>query len=151
MTDVFSDTPDAVACEVPIERRPRRRKPLIDKLGTVEPPAKRKKVNLNPKQQEWLREHGFTFANVERDNPYGGVKQDLWKAFDYIAVHPEHSGTFYIQVTTLDNASSRRKKVRDAPETTTLLQAQNRAQLFLWHQPKGPGTKWQVKIEEVTL
>mgnify|MGYP001602017622 CR=1 FL=1 len=152
MSDLFSDFPDADPREVPVTRRRGRAKPLITKLGsTAKEDQPKKKVNLHPQQRAWFTKGGWTFENVETRNPYGGNSSDLFGIIDYIAARKDQMGVLFVQVTTTANTAARRKKILASPVTPVLLAARNTIQIHSWHQPKGPGTRWEIKIEDVTL
>jgi hypothetical protein len=145
--DLFSDTPDATAADCDIRRRAFNRPvETVDLVGK----QKKKRVDLNPMQRRWFTANGYTFARVETANAWGGMVCDLWGCWDYVAVHPDQPGTLYVQVTTLNHLSHRRRKIQAAPETAILLAAGNRAEIHAWSQPGGAGSKWVVTVEAVT-
>lgn len=140
--DPFAATPDAVACETPIERRPRRRKALIDKLGTTEKPAKKKKTDLNPFQRRWFERNGWVAGRVDRANPWGGVTQDFWGVADWLGAHAEH-GAMLVQTCHKDSIATRCRKIESVTgmEVVTWC-TKNRFEVHGFYKE---GNRWQVK------
>jgi hypothetical protein len=147
MCDPFADIPDATREECDIQTRQWRPKETVG-LGDMKKP-RRKKTDLNPHEKRWLEGQGYTWARVDKANAWGAVNVDLWGIFDYLAVKPEEAGVLFVQVTDLTNASKRRRKILTAPQTAVLLAAGNRVELHCWHQPKGVGSKWEVRVERI--
>lgn len=147
MSDPFATIPAADPAEFDVRPKSAFAKTYADPLGDSS--KKRKKVDLNPFQRRWFARNGWQFARVEHANAWGRVSQDLWGAFDYIAVKADSPGVLFVQVTTKTNLSHRRKKIREAPETAVLLAAGNRVEIHAWHQPGGKGTAWRVQVEVI--
>jgi len=147
-TDPFESTPDADPADSDI-RRPWKSRPTAKPCDVASKP-KKKKVDLNPLERRHLEREGYVFARVEGQNPWGGVTQDLWHCWDFIAAHPDHQGILFIQLTDSHDLARRRRKIRAQPETAVLLAAGNRCEIHHWRQPGGPGKRWEMRIEEIT-
>lgn len=144
--DLFDSASDATGAEIALRDRAWAKQPEKGcGLGTLE--QKKKRANLNPRQQEWFARNGYTFARVEHANAWGAVTVDLWGFADYLAVRPGE--ILLVQVTTLANAAAREKKARGKPELRAWLKAGGRFQVHAWRQPGGPGTRWENVVREV--
>jgi hypothetical protein len=145
--DPFEASPPATREDCEIRQRAwNRPEKTCELVGKPKP----KKADLNARERRWFEREGYLFEKVEKANPWGGVTQDLWKCFDYIAVRSDVTGVLFVQVTDKGDLSKRRRKILAAEATPVLLAAGNRIQIHAWHQPQGPGKRWEVKIEEIT-
>jgi hypothetical protein len=125
------------------------------------PKKKRKKpAAFNPRTKEWLEEHGYLVAIVERWVGFGGkdperpgrkgpgVRQDLFGVFDLIAVHPEKVGVLGIQVTDWTSVSKKRRKIAASTQARTWLEAKNRIVVVGWNKVDG---RWLADSKKLTL
>lgn len=110
---------------------------------------KPKKADFNGHQRDWFRKAGWTFEKVEHPNTFGAVTVDLWGFADWLAC-AVGEGVLLIQTCRYSDISTRERKARSKPELPKWLAAGGRFQLHGWHQPKGPGTRWEVVIRELT-
>lgn len=146
-SDPFATIPDADPAAVEVRRRAfQRPEQTCDLIGK----PKRKKVDLNPQQRRWFEREGYVYARVEAQNAWGGMTSDLWGFADYLACHAERREIVLVQVTTAPNAAARIKKAQRAPELRAWIAAGGRFQVHAWSQPAGPGTRWEVRVREVT-
>jgi hypothetical protein len=150
LLDPFDSATDADPAAVEV-RNTSRRKPKA-RLQDVASKPKAKKTDFNPMQQDWFRKRGWTFYRAEKTNTYGACTVDMWGFADYIACHPL-DGIALVQTCRYDNGDivKRERKARKAPELVAWMEAGGRFLLHGWHQPKGPGTRWEVVIRELTL
>lgn len=145
--DPFAAIPDADPSAVEVRRRAfQRPEQTCDLVGK----PKRKRTDLNPQQRRWFEREGYTFARVEAQNAWGGMTADLWGVFDYIATRADQPGILFVQVTDKTHVSQRRRKIQAAEVTPVLLASGNRIQIHAWSQRGGPGSRWEVQIEEIT-
>jgi hypothetical protein len=89
---------------------------------------------------------------VENWCGFTGRRKDLFGIIDMIAIHPEKPGVLGVQICRLKGGtglSGHRKKVI-ASEVTPIWTAGNRLVILAWDQPKGKGTKWVAREEEIT-
>lgn len=77
-----------------------------------------------------VRESGWTAEVVERWNPYARIRQDLFNFIDIVAIKPGEPITG-IQVTA-SGASSRVKKIVEAPESRLWLLGGGRLVVHSW-------------------
>jgi hypothetical protein len=145
--DPFAGVPDADPAAIETRQGFQRVGKTVDLIGK---PARRKKTDLNPMQRRWFEKHGYLYARVDKADAWAGRAKDLWGVFDYIATRADQVGTLYVQVTDKGDLSKRRRKVMAAEVTPVLLASGNKIQIHGWYQPGGPGTRWEVLIEEVT-
>lgn len=151
MTDPFATDPDATREECPVSTRRWKAKETVG-LGDLKP--KRKKTDFSPMQRRWFTANGWTFARVEHPNAWGAVTVDLWGFGDWLACK-EGEGIVLVQTCSLrehgGDVSTRIRKARSKPELAKWLEAGGRFQVHAWHQPRGAGSRWEVKVEEITL
>lgn len=133
--------------------------PLIS-LGANEKKPKRKKpVMLTGRSRKYLERQGYIVALVERSvnapRPNGAVfrnKFDAWGLADLAAVHPDKTGTLWIQVTDHAHAAEHREKILAAKHAPTLLKAENQIELHCWKSSKKSGQKrWCLRSQEFIL
>lgn len=147
-SDPFDLDADASRGDVVLPRSGFARKKETVELLPAET-AKRKKADFNAVQRRWFERHGWTYERVEHANAWGGMCKDLWGIADYLACHPEQ-GILLVQTTSVDGMRARRRKIRNAPELVVWLAAGGKMQIHGWFQPGGAGSRWEVRIEEVT-
>ena len=104
-------------------------------------------VNHNGRVLATLRDLGYVAQTVERWDAYTRRKYDLFGIIDILAVG--NGETFAVQVTSRGNMSSRRRKIREAPELPYLLGAGWRIEIWGYDQPRGPRTAWRLKTERM--
>lgn len=101
-------------------------------------------VNHNQRVLKALRDDGYIAEVTERWDSFSRRKHDLFGFIDILAVG--HGETKAIQVTSRDNMSSRRTKMRDSEELKALIQAGWSVEL--WGYDK-PAHRWRRKVEFV--
>lgn len=95
-----------------------------------------------------LRKNGYTAAVVERWNAYVKIRQDLFGFADLVAIHPDVSGTLYVQTTSGDNHSARVSKIVKCEAAKSCVMARNRVQVISWSKKKN---RWTPRIQEILL
>ena len=127
---------------------------------------------LTHSRKKW-RERGYYVEGTEQINRLpGGIvrRKDLFGFADLVAIplarsRPGDDTFVFIQVTSKPNVSTRLRKIQDGEEThgrgqwarpiselaEAVLDADHRIIVEGWHQPKGPGTKWECREEEVEI
>jgi hypothetical protein len=111
-------------------------------------PKKRKRVDLNRQQREWLEKHGYRYERVERPNAYGRVTVDMFGFADYIAFR---KGEFLlVQTTTAAHAAERIRKIKRIEMAARWLECGGKIEVHSWSQPEGPGSKWQNTVRPIT-
>jgi hypothetical protein len=78
-----------------------------------------------------LRKNGYTATVVEHWNGFAGVRQDLWKFGDILAVHPTRKDFLIVQCTT-SGVAARVRKIREIPAALDWLRAGGRVQVWGW-------------------
>lgn len=145
--DPFADIPAADPAAVEVRQRAfQRPEKACDLIGK----PKRKKVDFNPLQRRWFEKNGYTYHRVESHDAWAGRTKDLYGCFDYIAARADQPGTLYVQVARKSDLARRRRKVMTAEATPVLLASGNRVQLHCWYQENGKGSRWEMRIEEIT-
>lgn len=92
-----------------------------------------------------LRDAGYMVGLVEKWNQHAKIRQDLFNAFDLVAVDAACKGVLGVQVTSGSNVSARVKKLLELPITPIWLQAGNRIEVHGWRLA-GKGRKtWQAR------
>jgi hypothetical protein len=90
-----------------------------------------------------LRRSGYQAAVVEKWLPHAGVRSDLWRFGDVLAVSDRREPRFLIvQCTTLAHTADRLRKARECPELRTWLRAGGAFEVWGWYR-KGKG--WEVR------
>lgn len=134
-------------------------------MGDLPPKKKRAKaVTTTARSKSYLEKQGYMVALVERtvnapkfeQGKPAGMFRNKFDAFgfaDLVAVHPDITGTLYIQTTTTQHQAERQQKVLDARATRTILQSQNRIVVHGWKKtgPRGQVKTWQVTVAECML
>jgi hypothetical protein len=147
-TDPFAAIPDADPATVEVRQRAfAKPEKTVDLFGKTK---KLKKVDLNPLQRRWFERNGYLAERTEHHDAWKGRTQDLWGCFDYVAVRADQAGTLYVQVTDGKDAGRRLRKIVAAEVTPVLLAAGNRVEIHVWYQRGGPGTRWEMRVREVT-
>ncbi len=95
-----------------------------------------------------LRSQGYRAQVVEHWNQFAHIRQDLFGIIDVLGV--SGSGTVAVQCTTKHNINSRIKKIADSDAIGDLRDAGWTILVHGWHQPKGKGTRWQLKEVDVS-
>lgn len=103
-------------------------------------------VNHNARVLKALRDDGYAAEVVERWDAFSRRRHDLFNIIDILAIG--HGETVAIQVTSRDNMSSRRNKMRASPELREMLRAGWRVEL---HGYDKPAHRWRKKVETVCL
>jgi hypothetical protein len=137
--------------------------PLVS-LGSNEKKPKRKKpVMLTGRSRKFLEREGYAVALVERTlnaptdktNPFAKRfinKFDAFGVADLAAVHPDKTGTLWIQVTDHAHRAEHVEKILAAKHAPTILKAENRIELHCWKSSKKSGQKrWCLRLQRVTL
>ena len=100
-----------------------------------------------------LRDAGYTAQVVERWNPYGKVRVDLFGFVDIVIIRKEEIGVTGVQTTSQSNISKRLQKILCSHEAKLWLETGNRILLHGWAK-KGAKDKrklWKVTERFVTL
>lgn len=120
---------------------------------------------------DWLRRAGYTAEKVERINPFAGPPDkrcpvcgknrigktvDLFGFIDVIAVGGGETGVLAVQSTAGggsgdSNHYARARKILGIPAARVWIEAGNRIMVQSWKQPGGAGTRWQSRIETITI
>ena len=146
MSDPFAEPPGATPADYDIQPR---RWGVEPKPCELVGKPKRKKVDLSPMQRRWFESGGWTYARVEHANAFGAVTVDLWGFADWLAVRGDE--TLLVQTTTHSHAAARLRKSQAIPELAAWLGGGGRRFVVHgWHQPGGPGTRWELIEREVT-
>ena len=105
-----------------------------------------------------LRRHGALAATVERWNAFvvrpgggRGVRMDLWRFADIIAVD-DQPGVLFIQACRTDDMATRETKMRSEkvwPNIERVLAAKNRVRLVGWAK-RGEQKRWTMSAREIT-
>jgi hypothetical protein len=106
-------------------------------------------VSHNGRVLKALRDLGYVAQVVEHYDSYTRRRYDLFGVIDILAVG--NGETVAVQVTSRGNMSSRRRKIREAPELPYMLGAGWRIELWGYDQPRGPRTAWRLKTESMDL
>lgn len=99
-----------------------------------------------------LRKGGYSAQVVERYNPYGRVRVDLFGFIDIVAIKDGESGVLGVQTTTQAHASERVQKILEIPEAKIWLATGNRILVHGWAK-KGKANErklWKVSTVEIT-
>lgn len=118
--------------------------------------AKAKPVPATRLTLDHCRKKGVeTLQVVEQWVPFPapGHRKDLFGFIDVLVVVP-NAGILGIQATSLTNVSARLKKARDDDHITHLrnwLAGGGGFEVWGWGQPKGKGTTWTLRREQITL
>ena len=90
---------------------------------------------------------------VERWNPYGRVRVDLFGFIDIVAISHFDGKIFGVQTTSIGNTSTRIKKILAIPEAKYWLQAGAKIYVHGWGKKgkTGKRTMWEVVVREITL
>ncbi len=91
-----------------------------------------------------LRDEGYTAWVVETYNHITKQRRDLWNFADILAIRKDD--ILAVQATSYSNISSRVKKISWAEEVDAVRQAGIRIEVWGWHQPKGKGTTWKLRV-----
>lgn len=105
------------------------------------------KVQYNPKVLKTLRDEGWHATSVDYWDSFTRRTKDLFGCIDVLAVGPQ--GTLAVQVTSRGNMSSRRKKVLASEAYKPMKDAGWTIELWGYDQPKGKGTLYRVKREQL--
>lgn len=100
-----------------------------------------------------LRAGGYSCAITEHWNPHARIRQDLFGAFDVIALHPSWHGVLGVQITTSSNLAARRTKLMALNAVRVWLQAGNRIWLIGWRKggARGKRKTWDIRVLALTL
>jgi hypothetical protein len=100
-----------------------------------------------------MREKGYTAQVVERWNPYGRVRVDLFGFVDIVAIIEGEFGVVGLQTTSQSNSTKRVTKILCSHEAKVWLQAGNRIIVHGWAKKGGKGKRktWQVVERSITL
>jgi len=98
---------------------------------------------------DYLRKQGYTCQVVERWNPYGRVRVDLFGFIDIVGIKKGYTGVLGIQTTTRKNISARVLKIKREPVSKVWLLASNRIIVHGWE--KNKLGKWDLYEEAITL
>lgn len=131
-----------------------------DLFSPEEEKKKRKKpVALAGRSRKFLEHEGYITALVERSlnvppkfgKPEGfRHKFDAWGFADLAAIHPDKTGTLWIQVTDHAHRLDRLEKVLAARAVPTILSAYNRVELHTWKASKKKGLKlWCLRLQRI--
>ncbi len=131
----------------------------------VQPSQRSKKLLEKEGWQVGMTERWNTFAGVPKQQrcPCGqgmitrpvGIRQDLWKFVDMVAVKSDKPGTLYVQSTVMDRLAEHVAKILNMNEAVVPLRAGNRIEVHGW--VKRPITKarkrekWEVVRREIIL
>jgi len=98
-----------------------------------------------------LRDQGWTAQVVEKWNPHGKVRIDLFGCIDLVAMRDGHKGLLGIQATTTGHIPDRVDKALLEPRLQTWLATGNRFQVVGWalRGARGKRKLWTVKIREI--
>ena len=114
------------------------------------------RVELTPTARtlDWLREQGYRAGIVERWNPHGGVRIDLFGCLDVVAVND--TTTVGVQATSAGHVSDRVTKIRGEARDGALawLMSPHRELWVVgWRKYAKPedGRWWRPVVREVTL
>jgi hypothetical protein len=102
-------------------------------------------VNHNQRVMKRLRNEGYCAEVVERWDSFSRRRHDLFGFIDVLAVG--NGLTLAIQVTSRSNMSSRRNKMRAAPELQAMCDAGWRVELWGFDKP---ASRWRLEVECVT-
>ena len=100
-----------------------------------------------------LRKEDYTAQVVERWNPYGRVRVDLFGFVDIVAIKKGETGVTGVQTTSQSNVSKRLQKILCSHEAKLFLETGNRILLHGWAK-KGAKNKrklWKVTERYITL
>jgi hypothetical protein len=100
-----------------------------------------------------LRAEGWTAQVVERWNAHARIRQDLFAAFDVVAIRADVAGVLGVQCTSGSNVAARVRKLLDNPAVAVWLQAGNSAAVWGWARrgPRGKRKTWSVLRRAITL
>jgi hypothetical protein len=100
-----------------------------------------------------LRKDGYKAQVVEKFNPYGRVRVDLFGFIDIVAIKEGESGVTGVQTTSATNLLARYKKILEIPESKLWLETGNKIIIHGWIKKAVAGVRktWQVNTKEVTL
>lgn len=104
------------------------------------------KTSPTQRTLQLLRAEGWTAQVVERWNVFAGIRQDLFRCIDVIAVKPGQ-GVLGVQATTGSNVAARVSKIQDLDEALIWLEAPARLEVWGWskHGPRGERKVWTVR------
>lgn len=93
-----------------------------------------------------LRAEGWTAQVVERWNTFAGIRQDLFRCIDVIAVKAGE-GVLGVQATSGSNVSARVAKIQELDEAQAWLEAPARLEVWGWAKqgPRGERKVWTVR------
>lgn len=124
-------------------------------------PKRKKPVQLTGRSRKYLEANGYVVALVERsiDVPkFPGSterfknKFDAFGFADLAAIHPQKTGTLWVQVTDHKHRAEHEQKILEATKAPVILQAGNRIQLHTWKAAKRQGLKiWNLRIQSAQL
>lgn len=102
---------------------------------------------------KWFRDKGGIANKTEHWNHFANKRQDLFNFADLIAILPDKKGTTYIQCTTGDNFSARRKKILANPYVRPIIKAGNHVEVFGWRKvgPRGKRKIYEARIDKITM
>lgn len=95
---------------------------------------------------EHLRRLGYLCAVVERWNPHGGVRQDLYGFLDVLAIR--EGEVLGIQVTTGANVAARIRKIAKHENVGTVRKAGIRILVHGWR--KAANGRWKLREVDVS-
>ena len=99
-----------------------------------------------------LRRRNWRPWIVEQTIPKTFIKRDMFGFVDVVALDRQ-PGFLLLQVTTSHNVPARCRKIREQCTSAAreCLQAGNRIEVWGWHQPGGPRTRWQLRTVPIEL
>lgn len=120
---------------------------------------------------DWLRKAGYTAEKVERLNPFAGPPDkrchscgknrvgktvDLFGFADVIAIGGGETGVLAVQSTSGggsgdSNHYARVRKILATPAARLWIESGNRIMVQSWKQPGGPKTRWEARIEMISI
>ena len=80
--------------------------------------------------------------NIPRPGRGFPVKRDLFEIIDILAVGP--GITMGVQCTSVGGVSDRKRKLIEHPNTRIVLAAGWQLEIWGWHQPAGPRSRWEL-------
>ena len=114
-------------------------------MGSTTTPAQR--------SLKYLRDRNYTAQVVERWNPYGRVRVDLFGFIDIVAISYFNGKIFGVQTTSAAHINDRIKKILQIKEAKYWLEAGAKIYVHGWSKKGKVGKRklWEVNVREITL
>lgn len=109
---------------------------------------------MSPTQRAraFCKSQGWASQIVERWNPYGKVRQDLFGVIDLVVLDGQGGGPLGVQVCAGSSHAARRTKAMAEPRLVQWLAAPARFAIWSWSKKgaKGKRKQWALRIENLT-